>query len=174
MDSFRKNVELAANTAILVVAVLLCLSLVKNQFSDNSPPDITARALNSDSTLRADEKIDLPGIDWQKNGNTLLLVLSTTCYYCTESAAFYRRLQQESGNAHLVAVFPQSVSEGEAYLKKLAVPVDDVRQVTVDSLNVRGTPTLVLVDSTGEVKDSWVGKLPPNQEAQVIARLNRK
>lgn len=73
-----------------------------------------------------------------------------------------------------MAVFPQDASEGEAYLKKLAVPVDEVRQATLNQLNVRGTPTLMLVDGGGEVKETWVGKLPTNQEGQVLARLKQR
>ena len=73
-----------------------------------------------------------------------------------------------------MAVFPQATEEGEAYLKRLAIHVDEVRQVPFESLNVSGTPTLLLVNGGGEVKDSWVGKLPSNQEAEVLTRLKQK
>jgi|SRR2546423_4618552 len=172
MNSFRNNIELAANIAIIVAAVLLCVVLVKNQFASNSTLSANYDHLNPNNEVK--EKINLPEVDWQKNGQTLLLTLSTTCHFCTESATFYRRLKQESNDTHLVAIFPQPTSEGEDYLKKLAVSVDEVRQVPFENLNVRGTPTLMLIDSNGEVKDSWVGKLPPNQETQVLTRLKQK
>lgn len=59
----------------------------------------------------------------------------------------------------LLALLPQSVMEGKQYLEKLGVPVDDLRQVQLQSIGVTGTPTLLLVDSTGTVVDVWAGKL---------------
>src|SRR2546421_11167261 len=104
MNSFRKDIELAANIAIVVVAVLLCVVLVKNQFV--SSPKLNSgddhQIPNKEARLR--EKMNLPEIDWQKNGQTLLLALSTTCHYCSESAAFYRQLIKErNGNTRIIA-----------------------------------------------------------------------
>lgn len=174
MDNVRKYVELAANVAIIAAAIMLCVVLAKTQFADSAPPQGANDYPASKSSTKPLGKLDLPEVSWQKNGQTLVLALSTSCPYCTESAAFYRRLKQESSEAHLLAVFPQAASEGEAYLKKLAVPVDEVRQASFGQLNVRGTPTLLLVDDGGEVKDTWVGKLPSNQEGQVLARLKQR
>lgn len=171
MNNLRKNIELAANIAIVVVAVLLCIVLVKSQFVGNSKLNASDDHQSPNREVRLKEKANLPGVDWQKNRQTLLLALSTACHFCTESAGFYQKLKREGDKTHLVAIFPQPASEGEAYLEKLAVSVDEVRQVPFENLNVNGTPTLLLVGSNGEIEDSWVGKLPPNQEAQVLARL---
>ena len=57
------------------------------------------------------------------------------------------------------------------YLSKLNVGIDDVRQAQFSSLGVRGTPTLILVDNNGAAVKSWVGRLPPNGEAEVISAL---
>jgi thioredoxin-related protein len=177
MNNLRKNVELAANIAIVVVAILLCVTLVKNQFAGNSNLRADNARQIANKEVKPIEKVNLPDVlpdvDWQKNRQTLLLALSTTCHFCTESAGFYQKLKRESDKTHLLAVFPQSASEGEDYLKKLAVSVDEVRQVPFENLNVSGTPTLLLVGSNGEAVDSWVGKLTSNQEAQVLARLKQ-
>ncbi|MBC7932778.1 MAG: thioredoxin fold domain-containing protein [Rubrivivax sp.] len=165
---------MAANVAIIIVTILLCMVLVKNHFTDSPTVNLQDTQRNFDGGTQSGKKINLPEVDWQNNGQTLLLALSTSCHFCTESAAFYRRLKQESGNTHLVAIFPQPSSEGEDYLKKLAVSVDEVRQAPFESLDVRGTPTLIFVDGNGEVKDSWIGKLPANQETQVLNRLQQK
>jgi hypothetical protein len=70
-----------------------------------------------------------------------------------------------------VAVLPQDVSEGRKYLNELGVPINEVRQSTLESLGVGGTPTLILVDNKGAVTDSWVGKLPPDKESEVLGHL---
>jgi len=71
----------------------------------------------------------------------------------------------------VVAVFPQDTSEGRKYLDGLNVPITEVAQATLDSLGVRGTPTLVIVDKTGTVKQSWVGRLTAERETEVLSRI---
>lgn len=125
----------------------------------------------------AGTRLSLPGIDWTRTGLTILLVLSKDCRYCTESAPFYQRLALEKAkhaNIKLIAVFPQTVEVGRNYLTDLGVAVDDVKKVTPTDLAVRGTPTLILVDGTGTVQKVWPGKLPPDQESEVLSELRRK
>jgi len=101
------------------------------------------------------------------------MALSTQCHFCTESPPFYQRVTKvdpKIPNLRLVAVFPQSTSESESYLKNLDVRVDDVKQ-SPSLLGVRGTPTLILTDEQGAVVQSWYGKLSSTQEQEVLARL---
>lgn len=51
--------------------------------------------------------------------------------------------------------------------------VDDVRQLPLNTLGVRGTPTLLIVNDAGVVTDVWVGKLEPDQETQVLTALGK-
>ena len=71
----------------------------------------------------------------------------------------------------LLALLSQDKADAEEFLSKGGVRVDDVRQVALDSMGVRGTPTLLLVDEAGTVTDTWEGKLPADQEGQVLAAL---
>jgi thioredoxin-related protein len=71
----------------------------------------------------------------------------------------------------LVAVFPQDVGAGKKYLDDLGVPVTQVIQASLNSLQVQGTPTLVIVDKNGTVTQSWVGKLDSERESQVLGRI---
>jgi hypothetical protein len=38
-------------------------------------------------------------------------------------------------------------------------------------LNIQGTPMLVLVDSSGQVLDFWIGKLSQNAKDQILKRV---
>lgn len=174
MTSIFKKVELAANIAIIIVAVLLALVLVKNYLlQPNSLQSSPKAVTNSHQGVETGSKINLSDIDWQKNRQTLLFVLSTTCHFCSESAPFYQQLVKERGDTRIVAVLPQSISEGKDYLNKLGVPVDDIKQASLSSMAVRGTPTLILVDNNGTIKDSWVGKLPDGEESKVLNRVRQ-
>lgn len=175
-----KKLEALANIAVIVTSVVLCSVLVKKHFfvgtqtvadAKASPPSRSADAPTK-SGLQAGMKVSLPGIDWGNSSRTVLLVLSTTCHFCTESAPFYQKLQQQKpGNVQIVAVLPQAVEDGRQYLNKLGVSVRELVQAPLASLNVSGTPTLVLIDNTGTIQDSWSGKLSNGQADRILARI---
>jgi len=169
-DNILKKTELLANIAIIIVAILLGGVLVKRYLltSDEAFDD-----RNSVSRIAAGTKVSLPEIDWAKSDRTLLLVLSKGCHFCSESAPFYQRLvlDTDGRGVQLVAVLPQDVNEGRQYLNELGVAINEIRQSPLDSLGVGGTPTLILVNREGVVTDSWVGKLPPDKESEVLDRL---
>ena len=112
--------------------------------------------------------------DWAQSNKTLLLVLSATCRFCDESAPFYQQLTTRFPDRQLVqfvAVFPQGVDSATKHLSDLGVRIAEVKQSRLSSLGVTGTPTLILVDASGKVIDSWVGKLSPADESAVIDRI---
>lgn len=170
MSTFHKRIELFANLAIILAAISLVAVLAK-RFVFPSP----ARNPSSDAReLKAGMKLSLPDLDFAQSNKTLVLFLSNTCHFCTESAPFYQRLVRERaqrGNFRLTAVLPQPVTDGHVYLSGLGVSIDEVRQASPEAMGVRGTPTLALVNNAGVVTDAWLGKLTPDTEAEVLSRL---
>ena len=115
----------------------------------------------------------LTGVDYQKNGRTLVLALSTQCHFCTESAPFFRKLSESvRPNVKMVAVLPQPVPEGEQYLSGEGLQVDLVKQESLSRLGIRGTPTMLLINAAGIVSKVWVGKLEAKQQQQVLSLLS--
>ncbi len=163
--AFYKRVELFANLAIILVAITIVVVLVQKFFFP--------RTAEPPQTIALGSKVSLPGVEWAKNGKTLVVALSTSCHFCSESAPFYQRLAQAAvaKEVKVIAVLPQSPAEGHDYLKTLAVPISDVRQVSLSSLSIGGTPTLVLVNEKGEVAGVWIGKLQSNKEDELLSRL---
>jgi thioredoxin-related protein len=172
MNKPGKKIELAVNLAIILVAIMIGFVFVKNYLlAPQSTPE------SRDYRVPAGTKMSLPEVDWAQNGQTLLLVLKKGCRYCAESAPFYQRLVREmagQNKVRLVAVLPQEVSEGKKYLSSLDVPIDEVRQAELETLNVQGTPTLILVNGKGEVMESWAGRLPAEKEMEVLRRIEEK
>lgn len=174
-NTIFKKTELIANIAIIVVALLLGAVLVKRYLLKGDETAAPARTV--DPRIPAGTKAALTGVDWAKNGQTLLLVLSRDCHFCTESAPFYQRLTKETAgraDVHLVAVFPQAVEEGRKYLDNLGVAVNEIMQAAPSSSGAGGTPTLILVDANGVVKNSWVGKLSAPEESEILNQLGAK
>jgi peroxiredoxin len=163
---FTRSIELTTNIAIITVAILLGIVLVKNYLLAGPKQDPSVPP-----TIPAGTRISLQDVNWAAKKRTLLMALSDTCRYCTESGDFYKKLAQERAkhdDVRIIAVLPQDVSAGQAYLNKLGFSVDEVRQSPLDAVGVKATPTLILIDDKGVVTASWVGKLPPDKETEVI------
>lgn len=158
-----RKLEIGANIAVVIVAVLASAVLVRNFLAPKK-----VQALRE--TIAVGTTLSLPGVDWRANTNTMILAVSTNCHYCSESAPFYRRLASElpRRRVHLTALLPQDAAEGQKYLRSLNVPVSDVRQAPLKKLKIRGTPTLLLVDERGIVRQVWEGMLSPERERQVF------
>jgi thioredoxin-related protein len=166
MSGIVKKIEVTSNIAIIVAAIMIGVVIAQKYYvSKNRVTPYVPKGT----------KISLPNIDWSKNGQSLVLALQTGCHYCSESAPFYQRLASEMSarKIPLIAVLPQTIEEGQNYLNSLKAPIGDIRQAQLKSIGVQGTPTILLVDSNGEVKASWAGKLPPNKESEVLNSLTR-
>jgi len=173
MGKWRARTEIISNIALVACCILFATFLVKNHFLRNNletktnlPPAISL----------VGKKLSFDGIDRTKNQQTLLLVLQQGCRFCEESMPFYHRLIDELANqtkTHIIALLPHSNDENKRYLKDETLEIADVRQVSPLTLGVQGTPELLLLDDTGTIIEQWKGKLPPNQENDVISRLKR-
>lgn len=159
-----KRLETATNLSILIVAVLASAVLVKNYLLPRPKPD-------QPSQIEIGDKLSLTGVDWHGNGNTLVVALSPGCDSCSESAPFYRRLSAELPRLHMTAIFTQTVEEGREYLRSLDVDISDVRQGSFHQLKIRGTPTMILLDQQGVVRNVWLGRPLPQKEQEVIETI---
>ena len=172
MRTLLKRIELVTNVAIIIVAVLLAVVLIKQLIPNNS--NQPARPASARRGVASGDKLSLSGVDWAKNSHTLLVVLQKDCRFCTESGPFYQQLVKQTSardDIKLVALLPHAVPDGKQYLAEIGVDIADVRQVSPSQINVGGTPTLILVNNEGVATDVWAGKLPPDTETQVLSKL---
>ncbi|HEU4712052.1 MAG TPA: hypothetical protein VFS76_10835 [Pyrinomonadaceae bacterium] len=171
-ENWAKYLEVATNVAVLLVAVALLGTLVATKLGSTPKPSFE-RGLQ-----KGDVMPNLPSISYEATPRTLVMVLSTTCNYCTESLPFYKRVIEEQYKVHkqlsVVAVFPNSKTEVNDYVQRNRLEIKTVAEVLPGDLAVGGTPTLILVDAAGRVKEAWLGKLSPADEAEVIRALEAK
>jgi hypothetical protein len=170
-DTTSKKIEVLANISIIVVALLACVLLVQNLL-----PSITGRPTPKATALAppVGATISLPGVEWGLRNGNILLILSTKCHFCADNAPFYKALVNEAkkrGNVDLIAIFPQTVGESEIYLRGLGLAIDKVVQASLSSVGARGTPTLVLIDNKGKVKNTWMGRISPDKQSEVLRQL---
>ncbi len=159
-----KGIETAANIGIVIVALLAAVFMAKSHFASSVQPR---------QPIPIGSKIEVKDITWTASRATLVLALSTTCRFCTESAPFYRELTKyaKERNIRTIAILPQPLNEASTYLSNENVRVDEIRQNELSAVHVTGTPTLLLIDSKGTVQGSWIGKLPEQSEKDVLAKL---
>jgi thioredoxin-related protein len=165
---------MVANVAIIIAALLFSSVLVKSYLTQSDRKIGSTSPPVAQKVMQKGDVVNVPNMTWPQNGRTLLLALSTTCHFCTDSAQFYRRISKEHGDTHLIALVPQDTNEGEEYLAKLGVKVDEVREASFGELGITGTPTLVLLDMSGKVVNMWEGVLPPTKESEVLVKLMEK
>ncbi len=159
-----RKVEIFVNLALIVVSCLLLGIVIKKTFLEKVAPPVKAEVV-----------LELPGVDWSKRDQTLVLALSANCHYCTESAPLYRQLITDisaQANVRTVAVLPQPTAESQQYLKQLGVSPDEVIHTSLRSIGISATPTLLIVDRTGVISDLWVGRLNINNQLALRKRLH--
>jgi hypothetical protein len=155
-----KWLEIAVNVSIVIVAVVIVIVFARNYFLGSKP---------SRPAIAAGASLTGQPVNWHDSPRNVVLVLSTTCRFCKESSGFYRKLVEDCrSHARTVAFFPQTSQEAQDYLKAEDVQVDEVKHANFQSLQIGGTPTLLLVDSNGVVQKVWLGKLPEAKEKEVL------
>jgi rhodanese-related sulfurtransferase/thioredoxin-related protein len=154
--------------AICVVSFIVLAIMIAERYILRSP-----EAQNV--AFEKGQKLSLSEVNWSRSDANLIMALSTTCHYCQESSEFYRALIASNTDNHFypVVVFPLSEQKEEIniYLQSHGVRPANILQADFAKLGITGTPTLILVDSKGQVRTSWVGKLSSYQEQQVYKTL---
>lgn len=173
MDSVsatHRRLEVAANLATLVVCVLIVAVLAKRYFGDSHAERPRSFAA---AEVVVGQKVDLDGVDWKAvRGRTMVLVLRIGCRFCSESATFYKTLQEAAKDrASLIAVFGEPLPAAKRYVEELGLSLPIIADVDPTKLGVLGTPTLILADEKGGALRVWRGMLDPSREAEVLAEI---
>ena len=168
MEKINQKIELVANIFIILLVLIIGVILVQKYF--------LAVPLNRQARVepKIGSQMSALDVDWSRQPKTLVLALQASCRFCNESAPFYKRVIEtvKNKNVKLVAVFPTEIEESAKHLKELGLTNIEVKRSSLDSLQVGGTPTLILTDNKGEITDYWVGKLSPDKETEVLNKLN--
>jgi len=123
--------------------------------------------------VKAGDKLSrLNGWDWSAHDRTLVLALRKGCHFCEDSAPFYQRLlsmhKQHGSTTAIVAVFPDAAANVKEVVESEGLGLETLPGVSLEELNVVGTPTLLFVDRHGTVLNAWSGVLTPKQEFEVV------
>ena len=113
----------------------------------------------------------LPGVKYEAAATTAVLFFRTTCQYCIQGTAFYKKLAatiKADPSAQFVVVTLEEPRITEAYFKQEGISVT----MFVDGQGQgKPTPVLLAVDSAGVVRDVWMGKQTEEVEETIIRKV---
>lgn len=165
-----KNVlDVTTNVVVVLFAVVAIGALVKNHFA---PDGVSTNG----AVMKGSAFPEIAGVDYKLAPRTLILALNVDCRYCTRSVPFYNSLvearNERPGKLNIVAAFINpDAGLVQSYAEDKRLSVQTIAGVDLDKLGIHMTPTIVLIDSTGKVLDSWRGALQPDAEREVFAAL---
>jgi hypothetical protein len=152
----RWKVEQFANIVIVVAAAAITITNVYQRWAPRaahtSQPSQSFETARAAATELVGKEFSLPKGYNGGTGATAVLFLSNSCHFCTASAPFYQRLASIHSSApeeFSVAAFfspKEGRDAGSKYLEGNAVTVESIESVNFANLNVRVTPTIVLLD----------------------------
>lgn len=163
MKNLSKKLEIVANAAIIVLAIVLTIVLAQKFFFDSS---------DKPETVKVGDEINIPELIFSKNEKTILVALQPHCPYCTESANFYRTIQNSistKGSIRSVALFSPEIQTEKEYFRELNVEFDEIKKISFEPLKIRATPVILVLDKNGKIESVWNGKLPPQKENEFLS-----
>ncbi len=167
--TIRTRLETVTNYAVLIAAIFV-VAYFGRLFLGSSEPERAHAGPQIGVQLASPQ-----GYDWSSRQRTLVLALQTDCAYCEASMPFYKRLaavaNERRATHGMISVFPNSQTDVDRLLERIGLQVPAVATTTLAALGVSGTPTLILVDSTGTVLKTWIGQLAPAGELEVTNAL---
>ncbi len=165
----KKFFEYAAYISLTIAALLASYTIIDQHFIH--PP---LQAPQSAEALLG-KQIPLNGPTWRNARYSVVIALTSECHFCHESLSFYRQLaaleSKAPGQFQIVAVSPESKEITQKYLADNQVPTDGIESIPLSTISVSGTPTVFIVDSTGKIRKTFVGKLPEDRQRDLIALI---
>lgn len=168
----KLKLETVANIGVLVVCTLLSAVLVQRLMFTESP---AAGQRGPRPTYQVGENVsELSNVIGPRATNTLVMYISPSCRFCTESMPFYQELsaKRHGLSYSLVAVGREPAGAITDYLAKHNVAVDKVVSTGPDIAKLAGTPTLILIDGSNKAAGVWRGLLQEAVAREVVDRLS--
>jgi hypothetical protein len=171
-------INVAIGFACVAIGVNATLQVVERLRANDSSAESRSRRGPVTGYRQGDTLPTVTGLDFTKSRQTVILLVSSSCRFCTESMPFYGKLvdavgRKSSEQIRLVAASTESPEQLRTYFDRHAVPPMTAFAVRPDQFKISGTPTVLLVDSQGRVQSTWLGRLPKAEEDAILAAVEK-
>jgi thioredoxin-related protein len=161
------KLERVANVVVIVTCLCIIVRLAVGTYPRKAAPPVA---------YRAGEKIaDTKDLGLRTAKKTLIIFENSKCPFCRQSMPFYARAIEVAHKyeVRVVALTSEDTRVNALFLQSQGVLPNAVVALKDNSLKVHGTPTLILARQDGKVAMSWLGKLTPEHEAQVMKEMGQ-
>ncbi len=165
IHELKRFAKLLLDAGLLIVAVVAVLSVgeqVRRRLFSPTPA----------APVTVGKKLPLKRVRFDSGDYTIVLAASPQCSYCAANNRFYEELYGAAQQVavQFVLVVRDSV-DSNGYRSSLGMHKANVQPVDFRSVGIAVTPTLLLVDRAGIVKQVWVGALGPDEQESILAAV---
>ena len=112
-------------------------------------------------------------VDFAAAPNTVVLILSTHCPYCTRSMPLYVRLARSAAlkrkTVQIVVVGKESEAALSNNIEHYTLRVNRIARLSESlSASIEGTPTVLIVGADRVIRESFVGELDEASELRLL------
>ena len=162
------KLEKAAYLSIIIVCMLAAYVLIGTMHVGRANSNTVS------TSQMIGKKLSLPSSDWSSARTNLVIAMSSHCRFCLASTPFYRQLadaanKDDSGKT-LTVVSTESHDITQGFLMDHKIHVSRIFESSLAGLGIRGTPTILVVNSEGTIKRVYLGKLTAQEEQEVLAQ----
>lgn len=168
LQKARLVTEIAANVVIICAVGLVALVLLDRTVASSS------RTAFRDLTVAPSPgtPIRLTGVDWSAHASTLIVAISSTCPHCMKETSFYSDITRSAHRTPIIVVMPQETQTAQSFLGGYHITPSRAISADLQGIQVKVTPTLILISSSGVVRQTWVGELNDTQKREVFQALD--
>jgi hypothetical protein len=135
----------------------------------------TAPIQNDDGVASAKligKHLDAPGMRWGSFPINAVVFVNSNCHYCKASTPFYRQLAEvqhmHQARVSLCVICLESSETIKQFLASERITVSGVYELR-NVAGLESTPTLLIVDATGTIRNAFVGLLNQSQQRKILA-----
>lgn len=173
MPGTPEKLQRAANVAILVVATVTIGIWIHHFYLRPEPAAGPVGAYAPGETFP-----EIPNVEIRGAERSLVLFLSSTCRFCTDSMPFYQQLVSRRDSARspvrIIALAREASETFETYLRAHRLTVDQVIALAPTAHpKLRLTPTILELDSHRVIQRAWTGAVSEQAAAQILGLVDR-
>jgi hypothetical protein len=174
----QKKLDIFANIAIILVALLIGFSLIRQQITHAKAANkaLAASASMENSLVPGNYLPPPEGYQWAQHDRTLMVALRYGCIHCEHNMQLYQHIQNQiqrsNARTSLLSIFPDDLFVAQHDLDSHSLGnMPFLANINFAKMRVAGTPTLLLVDNKGTILYSWIGELSQREQDGVMKTI---
>jgi hypothetical protein len=165
------NLEKLTHTALILVSATALIVLVHHEFFSSAPSSTADPAAKL-----VGRRLDFSGFVAPSGaGVALVVVAKSDCVFCVASLPLYREVDRlrgtTPGRLSLYFATPEPEERFRRFIEKADIAADKITSVKAADLarmGIIGTPTVLVVDSSGRIRKAYSGKMGNEEESELL------